>query len=74
MDTAVSFSGAESPTAYLNNAQLSHRLFGYPRVPVQQVIAWTADWVMRGGESLGRRGAPCARGVDRDRWASIGWR
>jgi nucleoside-diphosphate-sugar epimerase len=54
MGKPVRFTGAEAPTALLNNAQLSHRLFGYPRVPVQQVIAWTADWVMRGGESLGK--------------------
>jgi nucleoside-diphosphate-sugar epimerase len=54
MDTTVSFSGVESPTAYLNNAQLSHRLFGYPRVNIQQVVQWTAEWVQRGGQSLGK--------------------
>jgi nucleoside-diphosphate-sugar epimerase len=54
MGTAAKFTGVESPTAYLNNAQLSHRLFGYPRVPLGQVILWTADWVKRGGQSLGK--------------------
>ena len=54
METGVSFAGAESSTAYLNNAQLSHRLFGYPRVSIGQVIQWTADWVKRGGQSLGK--------------------
>jgi len=54
MGTTVKFSGAEAPTAYLNNAQLSHRLFGYPRVPLGQAIRWTAEWVKRGGESLGK--------------------
>jgi nucleoside-diphosphate-sugar epimerase len=54
MDTTVKFGGAESPTAYLNNAQLAVRLFGYPRVPLGQVIRWTADWVKRGGPSLGK--------------------
>jgi nucleoside-diphosphate-sugar epimerase len=48
------FTGTEASTALLNNAQLSHRLFGYPRVPIQQVIDWTADWVRRGGSSLGK--------------------
>jgi nucleoside-diphosphate-sugar epimerase len=48
------FTGAESPTAYLNNAQLSHRLFGYPRVPVERLIDWTADWIKRGGPTLGK--------------------
>ena len=54
MGRDVKFAGAESPTAYLNNSALSNRLFGYPRVPVQQVIAWAADWVKRGGASLGK--------------------
>jgi nucleoside-diphosphate-sugar epimerase len=54
MGTTVQFSGAEAPTAYLNNAQLSHHLFGYPRVPLGQAIRWTAEWVKRGGESLGK--------------------
>jgi nucleoside-diphosphate-sugar epimerase len=54
MGTTAIFSGAESPTAYLNNAQLSHRLFGYPRVSIQQLIQWTADWAKRGGQNLGK--------------------
>lgn len=39
------FTGSESATALLSNAQLSHRLFGMPSVPIQQVIEWTARWV-----------------------------
>jgi nucleoside-diphosphate-sugar epimerase len=54
MGTEASFAGAEAPTALLNNAQLGHRLFGYPRVSAGQAIRWTADWVKRGGESLGK--------------------
>ena len=54
MGTRASFAGAEAPTALLNNAQLSHRLFGYPRVGAGQLIEWTADWVKRGGQSLGK--------------------
>ena len=54
MGREVKFGGAESPTAYLNNSALSNRLFGYPRVSIQQVIAWAADWVQRGGASLGK--------------------
>lgn len=52
MGREPTFTGTESATALLNNAQLSHRLFGYPRVPISQVIDWTADWVRRGGPSL----------------------
>jgi nucleoside-diphosphate-sugar epimerase len=54
MGREVKFGGAESPTAYLNNSALSNRLFGYPRVSIQQVIAWAAAWVQRGGASLGK--------------------
>jgi nucleoside-diphosphate-sugar epimerase len=46
--------GAESPDALLSNGQLGHRLFGYPRVPVEQVVLWTADWLTRGGALLDR--------------------
>lgn len=52
LDRPVSFTGRESPDALLSNGQLGHRLFGYPRVSIAQVIEWTADWVRRGGECL----------------------
>lgn len=48
----VRFEGHEADDALLSNAQLSNRLFGYPRVPVQQLTRWIADWVRRGGTSL----------------------
>jgi nucleoside-diphosphate-sugar epimerase len=54
LDREVNFVGHESPTAYLANAQLSHRLFGYPRVSLGHVTRWTADWVKRGGEHHGK--------------------
>jgi nucleoside-diphosphate-sugar epimerase len=44
----------ESLDAFLSNAQLSHRLFGYPRVPVQQLMHWIADWLRRNGPTLGK--------------------
>jgi len=47
----VRFQGTEMPEALLNNAQESHRLFGYPRLPVGQLIRWLADWLARGGET-----------------------
>jgi nucleoside-diphosphate-sugar epimerase len=50
----VLFSGQEAPDALLSNGQMGHRLFGYPRVGVQQMVHWIADWVRRGGESLGK--------------------
>ncbi|MGC8862914.1 MAG: NAD-dependent epimerase/dehydratase family protein [Armatimonadota bacterium] len=54
MGREVVFTGAESPDAFLSNGQLGHRLFGYPRVPVQQMIRWVAKWIMRGGQTLGK--------------------
>ncbi|MEK6796169.1 MAG: NAD(P)-dependent oxidoreductase [Spirochaetota bacterium] len=48
------FSGTESPTAYLNNATRSHRLFGKPATPVATMIDWTAQWISAGGRSLGK--------------------
>jgi nucleoside-diphosphate-sugar epimerase len=40
---------SESETALLNNASVCQRLFGYPSVPVDQLIAWTAHWISSGG-------------------------
>ena len=54
MDRPVVFTGVENPDALLNNGQLGHRLFGYPRVGAQQIIQWTADWILCGGDSLGK--------------------
>jgi len=49
---AVSFTGHEAPDALLNNAARGWSLFGRPRISASQLIAWTADWVARGGPSL----------------------
>jgi nucleoside-diphosphate-sugar epimerase len=54
MGKAPAFTGAETGVAYLNNAARAQQLFGYPRVGPRQLIEWTADWVMRGGASLGK--------------------
>ncbi len=48
------FTGEEAADALLVNAQRSHTLLGYPSVTVGQLMQWAADWVMRGGESLGK--------------------
>jgi hypothetical protein len=48
----VKFTGAEASIALLSNGQLGHRLFGYPRVQVRQVVEWVADWVRRGEANL----------------------
>ncbi|NLN20011.1 MAG: NAD(P)-dependent oxidoreductase [Firmicutes bacterium] len=48
------FVGEEQPTALLSNASRAHQIFGYPRVSLRQMIEWTAEWVKRGGETLGK--------------------
>ena len=46
------FRGTERSTALLNNASLSHALFGKPQVNAEQMIHWTAAWIRRSGASL----------------------
>ena len=48
------FQGTESVDALLSNGQAAHRLFGYPRVGVGQMLEWIAAWVRRGGANLGK--------------------
>ncbi len=52
LDRAPRFSGQEGPDALLSNAAEYCRLFGYPRVTLMQMIAWTAGWIKQGGRSL----------------------
>jgi nucleoside-diphosphate-sugar epimerase len=51
---SVAFHGAEGADALLSNGQMGHRLFGPPRVGAARLIHWTADWLGRGGETLGK--------------------
>ena len=45
------FVNEEEPDSLLNNASQSHRLFGYPRVSIREMIEMTANWVKEGGET-----------------------
>ena len=49
---SLSFEGQEAETALLSNASRCHRLFGYPRVSLEQMIEWVAEWVQIGGTTL----------------------
>jgi nucleoside-diphosphate-sugar epimerase len=51
---SVSFSGTEAPDALLSNGERAWSLFGRPRLGITQVIEWTADWIERGGATLGK--------------------
>ncbi|WP_257669479.1 NAD-dependent epimerase/dehydratase family protein [Parapedobacter tibetensis] len=48
------FVGEAEGTALLNNASACHRLFGYPRVTVREIIEVTARWLINGGEELNK--------------------
>ncbi|MEK7437238.1 MAG: NAD(P)-dependent oxidoreductase [Pseudomonadota bacterium] len=48
------FIGKEAGTAWLVNSAEAQRLFGRPQVPLETMIAWQADWIARGGASLGK--------------------
>lgn len=54
MGKNIKFEGRESPDAFLSDASKSFALFGKPLVSEDLMIEWTADWVMRGGASLGK--------------------
>jgi hypothetical protein len=38
----------------LSNGSRGWARLGRPRVALDQVIAWTADWTRRGGDHLGK--------------------
>ena len=44
-NTPPRFEGEEASTALLSNAAQCHKLFGYPRVSLGQMIQWVAEWV-----------------------------
>jgi nucleoside-diphosphate-sugar epimerase len=48
------FSGEEAATAWLIDTSQSVALLGAPRVPLDTMIDWVADWVARGQPSLGK--------------------
>ncbi|MGF1584306.1 MAG: NAD-dependent epimerase/dehydratase family protein [Bacteroidales bacterium] len=54
MGTDVTFEGEEARTALLSNSREAYRLFSPPKVPISQVIKWTADWIARDGKTLGK--------------------
>jgi uncharacterized protein YbjT (DUF2867 family) len=51
---SVTLSGTEADDALVSNGTLGWTLFGRPRVPAARLIAWTADWLARGGTTFGK--------------------
>jgi hypothetical protein len=54
MGKSVSYSGTENGRGYLSNASRAKELFGAPSVSVEQMVEWTAGWIMQGGANLGK--------------------
>ena len=46
--------GIESTDIIMGNSAQATRLFGYPTVPLDQVIIWVAHWLKNGGPTLGK--------------------
>ena len=46
--------GSEAPTGWVVDTSACRKLMGYPRVPLERMIDWVADWVAKGGPSLGK--------------------
>jgi dTDP-4-dehydrorhamnose reductase len=54
MGKPVRFTGRESGRALLSNGPMGRKLYGEPQVDLKHLVAWVADWVKRGGQSLGK--------------------
>jgi nucleoside-diphosphate-sugar epimerase len=46
--------GEEAPTALLSNSARCMARFGYPSVPLSEMLDWTCRWVASGGPSHGK--------------------
>lgn len=54
MNKKLSFVGKENDLAWIWDASESYRLFGPPRVSIDEMIDATANWIQRGGSNLGK--------------------
>lgn len=50
----VQIVGEPDSQALLNNGAAGYPLLGLPQVTMERMMGWTADWVARGGELLGK--------------------
>lgn len=54
LDKTPQFVNEIQPMALLNNASKAHKLFGYPRVTVRQMIEMTVAWLQAGGKTINK--------------------
>jgi nucleoside-diphosphate-sugar epimerase len=48
----VSFTGAPSDSSLFSNAGKMAQLLGYPSVSLNQMLDWTAEWLINGGNTI----------------------
>lgn len=53
-ETTVEFTGEAAATALLNNGSRGHERYGPPRVSLDQLQIWIADWLRRGQVTWGK--------------------
>ncbi|MDA7921111.1 NAD-dependent epimerase/dehydratase family protein [Verrucomicrobiales bacterium] len=53
-DRRVTLTGLEAETAWLNNAEKSHRLFGAPGIAEDALMEWVAQWIENDRPLLGK--------------------
>jgi len=54
MGREPSFTGEETPTAFLSDTAKMKRLLGEPPTSLDDMIRWTTSWITKGGKSLGK--------------------
>jgi len=54
LDRPANVVGSEAPDALLSQGHKASQLVGAPRVDLEQIMKWTADWVRRDGATLGK--------------------
>ena len=54
MNKKITFTGKEAENALLVNVSESHKIIGKPTVQLEQVIDWTANWIMNKKATLGK--------------------
>lgn len=48
------FAGEEQPQAWIVDTTKQQELYGEPEVSTETMIGWVADWLQRGGKTLGK--------------------
>ncbi len=52
MDLPVKFMGEEAQTALLSNASKSHKLFGYPKTSIMEMLEIVSAWILQDGRLI----------------------